>query len=86
LNTALRQKQGYNHPELAPVAIVFDPALAAATPARLWFSAAVRTLDHGAEGYLSPDVHGRSRFAKLSIHDDSKVKIAPVHSDFWCDS
>jgi iron complex outermembrane receptor protein len=30
-------------------------------------------------------VHGRSRFAKLSIHDDSKVKIAPVHSDFWCD-
>ena len=32
-----------------------------------------------------PDVHGRSRFAKLSIHDDSKVKIAPVHSDFWCD-
>jgi hypothetical protein len=21
----------------------------------------------------SPDVHGRSRFAKLSIHDDSKV-------------
>ena len=33
----------------------------------------------------SPDVHGRSRFAKLSIHDGSKVKIAPVHSDFWCD-
>jgi hypothetical protein len=28
------------------------------------------------------DVHGRSRFAKLSIHYDSKVKIAPVHSDF----
>jgi hypothetical protein len=23
-------------------------------------------------------------FAKLSIHDDSKVKIAPVHSDFEC--
>jgi hypothetical protein len=30
-------------------------------------------------------VHGRSRFAKLSIHADSKVKIAPVHSDFSCD-
>ena len=28
------------------------------------------------------DVHGRSRFAKLSIRDGSKVKIAPVHSDF----
>ena len=31
-----------------------------------------------------PDVHGRPRFAKLSIHDGSKVKIAPVHSDFRC--
>ena len=30
-------------------------------------------------------LHGRSRYAKLSIHDDSKVKIAPVHSDFLCD-
>ena len=30
-------------------------------------------------------IHGRSRYAKLSIHDDSKVKIAPVHSDFLCD-
>jgi crotonobetainyl-CoA:carnitine CoA-transferase CaiB-like acyl-CoA transferase len=35
--------------------------------------------------YAGKPVHGRSRFAKLSIHDDSKVKIAPVHSDFWCD-
>jgi maleylacetate reductase len=57
LNTELRQKQGYNHPDLAPVAIVFDPTLAAATPPRLWFSAAVRTLDHGVEGYLSPDAY-----------------------------
>jgi hypothetical protein len=30
------------------------------------------------------DVHGRPRFAKLSIDDGSKVKIAPVHSDFRC--
>lgn len=55
LNTDLQQKQGYNHPDLAPVAIVFDPALGAQTPSRLWFSAAVRTLDHGVEGFLSPD-------------------------------
>ena len=27
-------------------------------------------------------VHGRPRFAKLSIHDGTKVKIAPVHPDF----
>jgi hypothetical protein len=29
-------------------------------------------------------VHGRPRFAKPSIHDGLKVKIAPVHSDFVC--
>jgi len=29
-------------------------------------------------------VHGRPRFAKPSIHDDAKVKIAPVHSDCMC--
>ena len=55
LNTDLKQKQGYNHPDLAPVAVVFDAALGAQTPSRLWFSAAVRTLDHGVEGFLSPD-------------------------------
>jgi len=30
-------------------------------------------------------VHGRPRFAKHSIHDSVKVKIAPVHPDFVCD-
>lgn len=38
-----------------------------------------------ARAYITPNfiaVHGRSRHAKLSIHSDSKVKIAPVHSDF----
>ncbi len=34
----------------------------------------------------SPDVHGRPRFAKLSVRDCSKEKIAPVHSDFCCES
>ena len=28
------------------------------------------------------DVHGHPLFAKLSVHDGSKVKIAPVHPDF----
>ena len=36
--------------------------------------------------YCTENVHGRSRYAKLSINDDSKVKIAPVHSDFLRDS
>jgi maleylacetate reductase len=50
-----KQKQGFSHPDLAPIAIIFDPQLGAKTPANLWYSAAVRTLDHGAEGFLSPD-------------------------------
>ena len=50
-----KEKQGFSHPDLAPIAIIFDPDLAAQTPASLWYSAAVRTLDHGAEGYLSQD-------------------------------
>jgi maleylacetate reductase len=51
----MREKQGFSHPELAPIAIIFDPELAVQTPASLWYSAAIRTIDHGAEGYLSPD-------------------------------
>ena len=31
---------------------------------------------------IVPDVHGRPRFAKRSVRDDPKVKIAPVHPDF----
>jgi hypothetical protein len=27
-------------------------------------------------------VHGRPRYAKRSLNDAKKVKIAPVHSDF----
>jgi hypothetical protein len=34
----------------------------------------------------SPDVHGRPQFAKLSIRDDSSGEIAPVHSDFRCET
>ncbi len=51
----MKEKQGFSHPELAPIAIIFDPELAVQTPASLWYSAAIRTIDHGAEGYLSPD-------------------------------
>jgi hypothetical protein len=42
-----------------------------------------RLADGGNGHYVQP-VHGRPRFAKLSIHDGLKVKIAPVHSDFRC--
>ncbi len=36
-------------------------------------------------GVVSEFVHEHPLFAKVSIHDSKlKVKIAPVHSDFWC--
>ncbi len=35
-------------------------------------------------GNRGQGVHGRPRYAKLSIHDGSKEKIASVHSDFEC--
>jgi len=34
----------------------------------------------------SPDVHGRPLFAKPSFRNGLKVKIAPVHSDFCCET
>src|SRR5690606_14071296 len=41
-----------------------------------------RLSGHRPDGASS--VHGRPWFAKLSILDGSKVKIAPVHPDFDC--
>jgi maleylacetate reductase len=35
------------------LAIVYDPALGAMTPKDLWFSSAIRGVDHCCEGYLS---------------------------------
>ncbi len=42
-------KQGYEHPDMAPVSIVLDPALTLHTPAWLWTSTGVRSLDHALE-------------------------------------
>jgi hypothetical protein len=35
---------------------------------------------------IVPDVHGRPRFAKLSVCCSTKEKIAPVHPDFRCET
>jgi len=50
-------KQGYEHPLMAPVSIVLDPALTVHTPAWLWTSTGVRSLDHALEtlGSLQSD-------------------------------
>jgi maleylacetate reductase len=57
LDTDYSAKEGYNGPELCPSAIIYDPALALLTPNWLWFSTAIRSLDHAIEGYCSKDCH-----------------------------
>ena len=42
-------KEGYGHPLLMPIAVVYDPALAAHTPERLWLASGVKALDHAVE-------------------------------------
>src|SRR5690606_14031311 len=44
-----KAKEGYSHPQLAPRAVVLDPALAARTPERLWFSTGLKAVDHAVE-------------------------------------
>ena len=50
-------KQGYEHPLMAPVSIVLDPALTVHTPQWLWTSTGIRSLDHALEtlGSLQSD-------------------------------
>ena len=50
-------KQGYEHPLMAPIAIVLDPALTLHTPEWLWTSTGVRAVDHALEalGSLQSD-------------------------------
>jgi alcohol dehydrogenase class IV len=50
-------KQGYEHPLMAPITIVLDPALTVHTPDWLWTSTGVRSVDHALEtlGALQSD-------------------------------
>tara|TARA_B110000908_G_scaffold86632_1_gene103492 strand:- start:12450 stop:13628 length:1179 start_codon:yes stop_codon:yes gene_type:complete len=50
-------KQGYEHPLMAPISIILDPALTVHTPEWLWTSTGVRSLDHALEalGSLQSD-------------------------------
>jgi len=50
-------KEGYRGTDLCPVAIIYDPELSLHTPQWLWFSTAIRSLDHAVEGYCSRDTH-----------------------------
>ena len=48
-DAARRVKEGYGHPMLAPRAVILDPAMALATPPRLWFSTGLKAVDHAVE-------------------------------------
>jgi maleylacetate reductase len=57
LDTQHSAKEGYRAPRLCPSAIIYDPELVLLTPQWLWFSTAIRSLDHAIEGYCSADCH-----------------------------
>ena len=48
-------KEAYNHPLLAPRAVVLDPAVTVHTPQWLWLSTGIRALDHASETLCAPD-------------------------------
>ncbi|MFT3721978.1 MAG: iron-containing alcohol dehydrogenase [Hyphomonadaceae bacterium] len=48
-------KEAYTHPDMAPRAVVLDPALALATPPRLWFSTGMKAIDHAVEQLCNPE-------------------------------
>ena len=57
-DTVKSLKEGYRASGLCPQTIIYDPALSQHTPAWLWLSTAIRSLDHAIEGYCSADCHG----------------------------
>jgi maleylacetate reductase len=42
-------KEAYAHPDLAPRAVILDPAVTLSTPPRLWFSTGMKAVDHAVE-------------------------------------
>ena len=45
----IHHKQGFEHRDMAPVAVILDPALTLHTPEWLWLSTGFRALDHALE-------------------------------------
>ncbi|HVY88489.1 MAG TPA: iron-containing alcohol dehydrogenase [Hyphomonadaceae bacterium] len=42
-------KEAFTHPDMAPKAVVLDPAVTVDTPAKLWFSTGIKAVDHAVE-------------------------------------
>lgn len=57
LNTEISAKEGYRGIDICPLSIIYDPQLSLHTPEWLWFSTAIRSLDHAVEGFCSADTH-----------------------------
>ena len=79
---ARNHKQGYDHPDMAPVAIILDPALTLHTPEWVWLSTGVRAIDHAAEilaSHLSNDfADGLAASALLFLQEGlTRVKAHP---------
>ena len=47
------RKEGYTHERLVPSHVVLDATMTQATPDRLWFSTAIRAIDHAVEAWCS---------------------------------
>jgi len=46
-------KEGYAHPDLAPLVVILDPRVTVHTPAELWLSTGIRAVDHAVEDLCS---------------------------------
>jgi len=53
-DTARRSKEGYTHAQLAPRAVILDPAMTLSTPPQLWFSTGMKAVDHAVEQLCHP--------------------------------
>ncbi|WP_417319597.1 iron-containing alcohol dehydrogenase [Erythrobacter aureus] len=77
-----QHKQAYEHRDMAPVMVVLDPAITVHTPAWLWLSTGVRSVDHAIET-LSSDksndfADGLAESAlKLLVEGLPRVKADP---------
>lgn len=48
-------KEAYTHPDMAPRAVVLDPAQTLSTPMKLWFSTGIKAVDHAVEQICNPE-------------------------------
>ena len=46
-------KEGFGHPQMAPLCVVLDPAITRHTPEWLWLSTGIRSVDHATETLAS---------------------------------